>query len=37
MVLGHLGLSWMIWRYRGQARSHRDGVWGLDFWLSAGG
>ena len=23
MVLGHLGLLWMIWRYRGQARSHR--------------
>ena len=21
MVLGHLGLLWVIWRYRGQART----------------
>jgi len=26
MVLGHLGLLWMIWRYRGQARSHRGSL-----------
>ena len=31
MVLGHLGLLWMIWRFRGQARSHRGSVLGAGF------